>query len=78
MLKDGELSAIFKDEEKGELEISEVSFSDGILSFGLVIPELGENPLTSWLKVDGEVFEGALGGEDDGRPVDFPMKGQRK
>ena len=77
-MSDDKLTAVFKDEEKGQLDISVIDFKNGILSFDLVIPELGEEPLEAWLKIEGDQFDGALGGDDDGMAIDFSMKGRKK
>jgi enterochelin esterase family protein len=74
----GKLSATFKDQENNQFKISNVNYSEDILTFDLVIPELGEEPLQAWLKVDAEQFDGALGGYDDGMAIDFPMKGRKR
>jgi hypothetical protein len=76
--KNNVLSGKLVNEENEQFDISDLNYKDGILSFNLEIPELGENPLKAWLKVENTVFDGALGGDDEGMAIDFPMKGQKK
>jgi enterochelin esterase-like enzyme len=76
--KNGELSATFKDREDRQFDISNVKFSEDILSFDLVIPDLGEKPLAAWGRVEGDKFDGVLGADDEGMVIDYPMKGTRK
>ena len=40
--------------------------------------QVGEEPLEAWLKIEGDQFDGALGGDDDGMAIDFSMKGRKK
>jgi hypothetical protein len=75
---DGKLSATFKDQKNNQFDISNVKFTEDILSFDLVIPDLEEEPLQAWVKVEGDQFDGALGGYADGMAIDFPMKGRKK
>ncbi len=77
-MEKGRPLATLRDLENKQFDISNVNFADGILSFDLVIPELGEEPRHAWLKVEGDQFDGALGGDDDGMAIDFPMKGKKK
>lgn len=74
----GILSATFKDQENNQYAISNVIFKEDILSFDLVIPELGEQPLAAWGRVVGDKFDGVLGADDEGMVIDYPMKGKRK
>jgi enterochelin esterase family protein len=75
---DAKLSATFKDQKNNQFNISNVKFSDDILSFDLIVPDLDEEPLQAWARVEGDQFDGALGGDDDGMAIDFPMKGRKK
>jgi enterochelin esterase family protein len=74
---DGKLSATFKDQESKQFDISNVNFSEDILSFDLVIPDLGQEALAAWVRVDGDQFEGALGADDEGMIVDYPMRARK-
>jgi len=74
----GKLSATFKDQENNQFNISNVKFSEDILSFNLVIPDLGKESLEAWGRVEGDKFYGALGADDEGMAIDFPMKGRKK
>jgi hypothetical protein len=39
---------------------------------------LGAQPLAVWGRVKGDQFDGALGADDEGMVIDYPMKGKRK
>jgi enterochelin esterase-like enzyme len=74
----GKLSATFKDQEDKQFDISNVKFSEDILSFDMVIPDLGDKPLAAWGRVEGDQFDGALGADDEGMVIDYPMKGEKR
>jgi len=70
---DGALSAGLSYEDGGEIEVSNVSFTDGILRFEYPAPSAGGGVLAAWLKVSGNTFAGPLGSGG----IDFSMKGWR-
>jgi hypothetical protein len=72
------IKTTYTDQNNKQIEISNVKFSEDILTFDLVIPELGAQPLAVWGRVKGDQFDGALGADDEGMVIDYPMKGKRK
>jgi enterochelin esterase family protein len=84
----GALTATLVDDEDGEIEVTAIRFSDGILSYEYTPPqsELKDSKgssskgsmgtMTTWLKVTGDTFEGALGSEVFPE-IDFSVKGRR-
>jgi enterochelin esterase family protein len=85
--KDGALVASLHDEEEGEVEISAITYEDGVLSYEYVPPssqiswrkEAKEYSTiwTTWLKVSGNTFKGALTTGIDAE-YDFLVEGQKK
>ena len=76
--KEDVLSGKLVNEENEQFDISGLNYKNNILSFNLINPEIGENTLKAWLKVKNNKFDGALGGDDDGMAIDFPVKGRKK
>jgi enterochelin esterase family protein len=84
----GALTATLIDDEDGEIEVSAISFSDGILSYEYTPPQSeprkskgstgkgSMGTMATWLKVTGDTFEGALGSETYPE-IDFSVKGRR-
>ena len=84
----GALAATLNDDEDGEIEVSAISFDDGILSYEYEAPqsqmswaqvkgdEASSSTLIAWLKVTGDTFEGALSGEEN--PFDYGVMGKRR
>ena len=85
----GALAATLNDDEDGEVEVTAISFDDGILSYEYVAPQSQSNwatgkdqakesggTLTTWSKVTGDTFEGALSSE--AKRMDYSIKGRRK
>ena len=82
------LAATLNDEEDGEIEVTAISFDDGILSYEYQAPqsqmswaqvkgdEASSSTLIAWLKVTGDAFEGALSGEQNA--FDYGVKGKRR
>jgi len=85
-LQGGELTATLNDERDGEVEVTAVSFGDGILSYEYATPKSqlawGKEPnevMTAWLRVTGNTLDGALSSGDSSQTqYDFSIKGQRK
>ena len=85
------LAATLNDDEDGEVEVTVISFDDGILSYEYVAPQSqsnwatgkgkdqakgSEGTLTIWSKVTGDTFEGALSSEV--KHFDYSIKGRRR
>ena len=91
--QDGALTATLEDEDGGEIEVTAISFEDGILSYEFVAPKSlrwlagskktdGEGSkairtLVTWLQVREDTFNGALSGGIESE-LDLPISGQRK
>ncbi|MDE0055005.1 MAG: alpha/beta hydrolase-fold protein, partial [Gammaproteobacteria bacterium] len=80
------------DDEDGEIEVSAISFEDGILTYEYGAPqsqmnywakpgEASATTLKTWLKVTGDTFKGALSKgalSSDGTIIDFAVRGERR
>ena len=80
------------DDEDGEIEVSAISFEDGILTYEYGAPqsqqsiwakpgEASAGTLKTWLKVTGDTFKGALSKgalSSDGTIIDFAVRGERR
>ncbi len=84
-LRDGALVATLHDEDENEIEVTAIRFENGILSYDYLPPpsqvNWGKEPnrlMTTWLKVKGNVLEGALSGESSAETTyDFSVKGTK-
>jgi enterochelin esterase family protein len=86
-VEDGGLVASLHDEKESEVEISNVTYEDGVLSYEYLPPasQIGwraglkaySKPWTTWLKVSGGTFKGALTTGIEAE-YDFSLKGRRK
>ena len=90
---DGVLTATLNDDGKGEIEVTAISFEDGILSYEFAAPRSlkwmaastekdsksaeSKATLVTWLQVSGDTFRGALSGGTKAE-LDLPITGQRK
>ncbi|MHC5060661.1 MAG: alpha/beta hydrolase-fold protein [Planctomycetota bacterium] len=84
----GMLSATLTDEKDGKIEVMAISFKDDILSYEYRLPrsewskekELkgkgSTDTMTTWLKVTGNTFEGAVAPGEKG--IDYSVKGRKK
>ncbi len=82
------LAATLNDDEDGEIEISAISFDDGILSYEYEAPrsqmswaqvkgdETSSRTLITWLRVTGDTFKGAMSGEK--KALDYAVYGKRR
>jgi enterochelin esterase family protein len=87
--QDGALSATLTDEEDSEYEVTAISFEDDILRYEYRSRQSGlsekkdskgeesESSMKTWLKVNGNTFEGALGSGVKSE-IDFSVKGLKK
>jgi len=85
--EDGALVASLHDEKDGEVEISAITYEDDVLSYEYVPPssQIGwrkgskdySTTWTTWLKVSGNTFKGALTTGIDAE-YDFSVEGQKK
>jgi enterochelin esterase family protein len=90
---DGGLTATLSDGKENEIEVTAISFEDGILSYEFVAPRslrwmaaskdkesksaASKSTVITWLQVNGDTFRGALSGGIDAE-LDLPITGQRK
>lgn len=82
----GALVATLHDDKDGEIEVTAISFADGILSYEYVAPpsqmnrgKASNGSVKTWLKVNGNSLQGALSsGAKSQSPIDFSVKGQKK
>jgi enterochelin esterase family protein len=91
--QDGALTATLNDDKGDEIEVTAISFEDGILSYEFVAPKSlrwmaaskdkgskgsgSKRTLVTWLQVTGDTFKGALSGGIDAE-LDLPITGKRK
>lgn len=82
--QDGALAATLHDEVDGEMEVAEVRFDDGILSYDYVASGSQVNwgkgsvgKLSAWLQVRGDAFRGALS-LDVPPEGDYAVEGRRR
>lgn len=82
--QDGGLTATLENNEDGEIEVTAISFEDGILSYHYVAPPSqpswikgSTGTLVTWLKVTGDTFEGALSSGVDSE-IDFSIRGEKR
>jgi len=82
----GALIASLHDEQEGEVEILGITYEDGVLSYEYVPPvsqkswkepEDNSTTWTTWLKVSGNTFKGAVTPGID-EEYDFSVEGQRR
>lgn len=87
----GALSATLTDENDGKMEVSAVSFKDGVLSYEYKPPksesgkekeskekeESWESAMVTWLKVNGNSLQEALCPAEKSE-IDFSMKGRKR
>jgi enterochelin esterase family protein len=84
----GALSATLVNAEEGEIEVTAISFEDGILSYEFAAPRSlrwlagkkskeSNGTLITWLQVRGDTFKGALSGGIESE-LDLPITGTRK
>lgn len=81
----GGLAAVLDDDEDGDIEVATIGFEDGILSYEYVTPpsqlSWGKGSTggttTTWLKVMGDTFDGALTSSSD-LAIDYSTKGRRR
>ena len=85
--EEGALAGQINDEQDGEIEATLVDFDDGVLTYKYVEPKPQWSKddgkgvewtgrMAAWVRVTGDIFEGALSSED--MPVDYAVKGQRR
>ena len=72
----------------GEIEVSAISFDDDILSYRYEAPpsqmkwaqakgdDTSSRTLITWLRVTGDMFKGAMSGEEN--PIDYAVFGKRR
>ena len=82
--RDGALAATLDDDVDGRIEITAITFEDGILSYQYTSPPSqmswlkgAPGTITAWLKVAGNTLDGAVGG-GTAPAFDLSVKGQRK
>jgi hypothetical protein len=86
----GTLSATLVDENAGELEVTAISYKDGILIYEYEPPKSEskekeskekegwwESNLATWLQVDGDTLKGAMCPAEKSE-IDFSVKGRRR
>ncbi len=81
----GALAAKLNDKEDGEIEVTDISFEDDILSYEYVAPQSksswgkgSTNAMVTWLRVTENAFEGALSSGPKARfQIDYSVKGHR-
>jgi enterochelin esterase family protein len=92
--EDGVLAATLKDEVRGEMKVTAISFEDGFLRYNYEVPpspsksdkesketttERAKTIMTTLLKVTGNTFEGPLSSvERSDFELDYPVKGQKR
>ena len=81
--RDGALAATLEDEKAGRIEVTAIAFDDGILSYEYLAPPAQAlwnkgrpGTMKTWLRVNGDVFAGALGNDTDIQ-ADYPVSGTR-
>jgi enterochelin esterase family protein len=89
----GALTATLNDEGETEIEVTQIGFEDGVLSYEFVAPRSlrwlagskskdskgkeSKGTLITWLQVTGDTFKGALSGGTDSE-LDLSITGQKK
>ena len=84
-VQDGALAVAIDDEVDGKIEVSGITFEDGILSYEYVPPasqsQWGKGTtgtMKAWLRVAGSTIDGALTSTGTDTEFDFWMVGQRR
>ena len=80
----GALTATLNDADDGEIEVTSISFEDGVLTYEYVPPESQSRwgkgltgTLGTWLQVRGDTFRGALSSGTDSE-IDYKVEGRRR